>query len=296
MSTKVVEMFRPDMNAVVQLPKDFFKSDPKRSKSEYPAWTGYSLLHITALSQDATLLQFFLLQGCDPNQRVIIDGVPTGDPPMLTGYFKKKLLTSEYLDNDDLQTVEHINKIYNIIKPDFSQLLPNAVKQYLSFGANPCIANKAGLSTLMVAAKSLDHMIMGDLCTAYSSSSHRGIDNRDKGKMYTALMYAVDAVQDALKTNKDKENVDVLTVKHLLSAGANPNKIYKNGNNGDTVMMKVIRLQYPALMDTVIQNTQYPIDHSIVNNGKRFYYYFSLNRLIYYFYYMHLLKKHINLY
>ena len=270
MSTKVIEMFRPDMNAVVQLPKDFFKNNPKRSKSEYPAWTGYSLLHIAALSQDAALLQFFLLQGCDPNQRVIIDGVATGNPPMLTGYFRKQFLTSEYLDNNDLQIVEHINKIYNIIKPDFNQLLPNAVKQYLSFGANPCIANKDGFSTLMIAAKSLDHMIMEDLCTAYTNSSHQGIDNRDKCKMYTALMYAVDAVQDALKSEKDKKDVDVLTVKHLLNAGANPNNFYKNSNNSDTVMMKIVRLQYPALMDIVIQNTQYPIDHSIMNSSKSF--------------------------
>ena len=273
MSTKVIEMFRPDMNAVVQLPKDFFKTNRKRSKSEYPPWTGYSVLHIAALSQDESLLNFLLLQGCDPNQRVIIDGVPTGNPPMLTGYVKKKFLTSEYLHNDDLQTVEHINKIYNIIKPDFDQLLPNAVKQYLSFGANPCVANNDGFSTLMMAAKSLDYSIMEDLCTAYTRSSHQGIDNRDKSKRYTALMYAVDAVQDILKNNKE---VDVLTIKHLLNAGANPNKVYKNGNNGDTVMMKIIRLQYPALVDIVIQNTQYPIDHSIVNNSKLFFVSFCL--------------------
>ncbi|KAI9264234.1 hypothetical protein BDA99DRAFT_51448 [Phascolomyces articulosus] len=265
MATRVIEKFHPDMNTVIQLPKDFFKNNPKRSKSEYPPHTGFSALHMAASTQDATLLRFLMSQGCDPNQRMIIDGVPSNAPPMLSGYFKKTFQKSDYLDNTDLQTVEYTNKIYNIIKPDFNQLLPNAVKEYLSFGANPCIANDHGLSTMMAAAKSLDDAIIEDLCAAYTKSSFEGIDNRDT-KKYTALMYAVDAIQQSLKNNKDKV-ISVLTVQHLLSAGANPNTCYKHSNNGDTVMMKVIRLQYPALIDTVIQHTQCPIDHSIVNNS-----------------------------
>ncbi|KAI9498385.1 ankyrin repeat-containing domain protein [Zychaea mexicana] len=263
MATKIVENYHPDMNSVVQLPKDFYKGNPKRSKSEYPRETGWSVLHFATATQDVKLLHFLLSHGSDPNQRIIVAGVPTGAPPMLSGYIKKKLLHQEYLPTTDLQTIEHANKLFNIIKPDFELLLPNAIKKYIAFGANPCVADKEGYSTLMKAAESLDHEIMEDLCTAYTEShSFEGIDNRDQ-KHHTALMYAVNAVQEAL--SRSDQSINVLTVKHLLVAGANPNLHYENAC-GDTVIMKIIRSQYLPLLNTVIEHTHYPIDHSAVNN------------------------------
>ncbi|KAI8149897.1 ankyrin repeat-containing domain protein [Fennellomyces sp. T-0311] len=263
MATKIIEVFHPDMNAVVQLPKDFYANNPKRPKSEYPAETGYSALHFAATLQDESLLQFLLSHGCDPNQRVIIDGEQTGDPPMLTGYFKKTFSVGDYLPETDVQTIEHANKLFNIVKPDFEQLLPNAVKQYLSAGANPCIANKGGFSALMKAAKSLDSSIVEDMCATYIQRSFDGIDNLDNTKR-NALMYAVDAIQAALPASPSKP-VDVSVIKHLLNAGANPNSRYDG--SWDTVMAKVIRLQYAPLINTVIEYTKYPIDHTAVNKS-----------------------------
>lgn len=47
----IIELFQPDMNATVQLPRDFFKENPKRKKSEYPAETGYTALHLGRMSK-----------------------------------------------------------------------------------------------------------------------------------------------------------------------------------------------------------------------------------------------------
>lgn len=42
----MVTKFKPDMNKAVDLPKDFKKSNPKATKSEYPTSTGYTALHL----------------------------------------------------------------------------------------------------------------------------------------------------------------------------------------------------------------------------------------------------------
>lgn len=42
----MVTKFRPRMNEVVGLPKDFKKNNPKSTKKDYPLLTGYTALHI----------------------------------------------------------------------------------------------------------------------------------------------------------------------------------------------------------------------------------------------------------
>jgi len=44
--SKIVSLFKPDMNSYVQLPKDYKKKNPKVKKSSYPTHTGFTALHI----------------------------------------------------------------------------------------------------------------------------------------------------------------------------------------------------------------------------------------------------------
>lgn len=204
--------------------------------------------------------------GCDPNQCVKDGGVfqnASGDPPMLLGFFRKRFSVQEYLPDDSLQTIEHSEKLFNVIKPDFEQLLPDAIRAYLDHGANPCILNKSGLSALIKAASELDGVLLGDMSAACVKYHLEGVDSRDK-KDLTALMHAVDATQSILKTKN--EGIDLSPIQHLLSAGANPNRIYRT--YGDSVFMKTLRLGYPPLVDIMIKYTKHVIDHTIVNKGE----------------------------
>lgn len=42
----MIAKFQPDMNSHIALPKDFKDSTPKAKKSDYPALTGYTALHL----------------------------------------------------------------------------------------------------------------------------------------------------------------------------------------------------------------------------------------------------------
>lgn len=204
------------------------------------------------------MLEFLLSAGCDPNLRVKIDDT-LGNTPMLLGLYLKSFSVTEYLPQDTLQYQEHSNKAFNIQKPDFHAILCKAIEKYLAYGANPCLPNKDGYTGLMEAAKMLDTAVLKSMKEL--SQSLDGINERDKsGK--SAIMYAMDAL-----SNKAVRDIDPSVMQYLLEMGANPNAVYDK-TGGDTVFMKAVRLKAPALLDTMIASSQYPLDHEIVNDSE----------------------------
>jgi ankyrin repeat protein len=204
------------------------------------------------------LVKFLLKNGANPNARVNIDGW-LGSTAFLTVYHEKKDGKQE-LPDENLETLEFIKKNFRITKPDFKEMLNQSVQVLLEYGACPFITNASGDSPLFRASANMDVTNLQLMCNAKPSKDTNVNAQNVNGQ--TALMTAIDSIEAFIKTNK--EQVEVSVVKSLLQANANPNVKY---DNGDTVLIKAIKISHLPLVQSLLENTIVPIDHSHQNNS-----------------------------
>ncbi|KAG0181661.1 hypothetical protein DFQ29_007537 [Apophysomyces sp. BC1021] len=251
---RMVELCKPDVNAINHLPKDFSKNNPKAKPSDYPPETGYNILHIAAPLQRPKLVEFLLDIGCDPNRCVGLGAAENMDnTPLLMTLSSKTETREEYLPDKSQQTKEYCDKIYHVIEPDYKALFLETVRKYIAYGASACSPGKDGLTPLMKAAKILDGDMASILCQDKNITANT-LDNSPR----TALMYAVEAVENRLSEGKC-EHIDLSTIVHLLSVGESANVQYKDGN---TVFMRAIKLGYFPLFRELLSSS---IDHLVRN-------------------------------
>ncbi|KAI7872163.1 ankyrin repeat-containing domain protein [Spinellus fusiger] len=257
---RFIGLCKSDFNATVQLPKSFMEENPKAKISDYPENVGYGALQLAAVGQDEELLEFLLLQGCDPNQVITTKKYPRATA-LSIGYAKKRENLLEYLPDKSLQTIEYAKKLFNIRKPDFGELQSDFVKLFAKYGVNPCIPEKEGVTALMNSARSLDSTLLSYLCESATNLS-ADIDTKDDNER-TALMYALDAFNVAFKSNERLN--DITPFLHLLSSGANFNMLYQDEN---TVLMKAIRAGIPCIVNALLSHSKHPVDWDIENRDK----------------------------
>lgn len=173
---------------------------------------------------------------------------------MQLAYFIKHDSVLDHLPNSGLQTIEHSKKMFNIIKPDFSRLLPDTLRVFMQYGANPCIRNDTSGDTVLIQAAKAGHTEnLEILCRGVLE----GIDTRDKDG-FTALMHAI----QYLKLNKDERDLKALEV--LLMAGADINLLDKNNESS---FVKALALNSADIMQVILDKSQHVIDYSQKHQG-----------------------------
>ncbi|CAO3595612.1 unnamed protein product [Absidia cylindrospora] len=266
---KILEQFSPDMNAVVKLPKDYLKKNPKAKPENYPQETGCGALQLAAHTQHASLLNLLLTHGTNPNQQSKNIKHMCGATALASVYFTRHDNDSLYLSGDTTIAKERINKMFAIVMPDFETDLYDSLKVLLQYGANPCLVDGKGESALMKVAKALDAKAAKMMCDSSSIISPIGgvdsqgvLEQRD-GSGSTALMIALSSYIFKYKnSDDDKDKIDMKAITHIVSAGADPNATYENG---DTVFMKAFRLGYYPLVKTIMRLAQTPLNHMAQN-------------------------------
>ncbi|KAI8333682.1 ankyrin repeat-containing domain protein [Chlamydoabsidia padenii] len=260
---KLLDHFKPDINVVVKLPKGYLKKNPKAKPDDYPRETGCSVLQLVAYTQHVPLLDFLLSHGADPNQQAQKTIHGSGMPPLVYCYFTRWNDSSLYLSGNTTIAQERIHKLFDIVMPSFENDRYDSLDIFIKYGANPCLPDGKGTSALMKAAMALDGKAVQIMCNSLIQSygDFGGINNCDASNA-TALMIAFSAYETEYKAANDKEKVDTTAVTHLLSAGANVNATFENG---DTVLMKILRLGYYPLVESLLQLSQTPLNHMATN-------------------------------
>lgn len=173
---------------------------------------------------------------------------------MQLAYFIKRDNVLDYLPSRSLQIIEYSKKIYNIIKPDFSRLLPDTLRVFMQYGANPCLRDDTSGDTVLIqAAKSGHTENLAILC----SGSLTSVDTRDKDGS-TALMHVI----HHLHSNKDTRDLKGLEV--LLKAGANINLLDKRKQSP---FIKALELCSADIMQLLLEKSQHVIDYSVKHQG-----------------------------
>ncbi|KAI9309588.1 ankyrin repeat-containing domain protein [Cunninghamella echinulata] len=259
---KLINIFKADMSAVIKLPKDFLKNNPKAKRENYPPQTGYSVLHMAALSQHPPLLEFLLANGANVNQQVRLKNY-IGKAAIEIGYFLRKDNPSLYLQGDQAIALERVNKLFDITMPSFDKDLYKSIGIYMKYGANPCLTENNGNSALMKASRQLDKKIVTLMCCNMIKENGigQGLENRNGSDM-TALLLAVNTYELKYKQEEKKEKIDMVTIEKLLSAGADMNAYCEKR---DSAIMKILRLGYAPLVKILTQKSRYPIDHMARN-------------------------------
>lgn len=181
---------------------------------------------------------------------------------MTIAYHHKKDLYQE-VPNKSLECTEVVKKKFVLTKPDFKDILYETVKSFIRFKACPYITNSSGTSVLLKASASMDSRNLAQICNVKPSKD--GDVNTKNDKEETSLMMAVNSLEAVIKLKEKKPNVEI--IKHLLKANADPNICCENG---DTILMKIIRIMDITLLETLLENTVISIDHNIKNKSKFF--------------------------
>ncbi|KAG0800420.1 hypothetical protein G6F22_002250 [Rhizopus arrhizus] len=251
----VLSKFSCNMDAVVALPKDYKKNNPKAKIYEYPEQTGYGAIHLAAHTQCFDLIQFLLQHGCDANLRVNIEG-KLGNTPMTIAYHKKRD-KSEELPNQRLETIEALKKKFTVTKPDFPAMLCKTIETLIQYHSCPYTAKTDHDSPIMKATFNMDIEILKSMCKA--TQSENAHINALNGLGQTPLLVAIDNISNHIKK---KEAFDIEIVKLLLDTGADPNIQYGDGN---TLFMKAISTSNALLAQTILEYSKVELQHHLKN-------------------------------
>lgn len=191
----------------------------------------------------------------------------------LMGAYHQKQDKFQEAPNQRLHELEKLKKLFTLDKPDFSVMLKETVKALICYGACPYITNSTGHSTIMKAVENMDVDNLTEMLKV-APSNDADINVCDEYGS-SALMTAVDIVS---KDIGKKEEPCIAIIKLLLLAKADPNAQY---GNGDTVLMRVIKIGHVGLLKTLLQYTQVDIRHQIKNIRKTFnnIFYFNVIKL-----------------
>ncbi|KAF7723583.1 hypothetical protein EC973_001824 [Apophysomyces ossiformis] len=247
-----VDLCHADVNAVVQLPKDFKKKNPKAKPSDYPSGTGYTLLHISAELQHPELAEFLLSIGCDPNKPVGLGAAcKKNTMPLSMTLSSQTKRPGQHLPDDSIQSKEYCNQIYDVIEPDYEALLRETVRTYIKYGASSCSPGEDGITPLMKASQMYNKDVVEILCQDKNVTPNV-VDNSN----HTALLYAAESVQRIYFQNKE-DAIDLSVIEALLGIGETPNFKCKDG---DSIFMQVIKFGYAPLFRLLLSNS---VDHSL---------------------------------
>lgn len=194
-------------------------------------------------------------QGCNPNVKVQLDEeILSGDTPFIIAYHLKKDCHQE-LPDQSLESAEKLKIGFNISKPDFKNMLHQTVKTLIQFNACPFIINTSKISPVMNASAILDNINIAEMCKIRCSSD-ADIDQLNEEDK-TALMIAVESISNNISQEKC---YTFSIIENLLKAGSNPNMYYENG---DSILVKIIRTASLPLLQTFLQSSIVVIDHDL---------------------------------
>ncbi|CAO3624898.1 unnamed protein product [Mucor fragilis] len=199
------------------------------------------------------------MNGADPNTRVRMDDW-LGDTPMMMACHVKKDKKQE-MPNENLDTVELLNKRFTLTKPNFKDMLQQSMELLIKYKACPFIANAHGITPLYKAASKLNQSLVQLMCA--DAIPYRGTDiNVQDERNQTALTVALDAVVGLIDSKKE---VDTSVIKALLLNKANPNIVYENK---DTVFIKAIKTSHAPLVKVFLDHSAFALDHNRQNKSK----------------------------
>lgn len=204
-------------------------------------------------------MDFVLRSGADPNARVKMDDW-LGDTPMLMTCHLKKDKKQE-MPNENLDTVELLNKKFTLIKPDFKEMLQQSMELLVKYKACPFIANAHGMTPIFKAASKLNQSLVQLMCTEATPSPGADINIQDENEQ-TALTVALDAVIGLINS---KKAVDTSVIKALLLNKANPNIVCEDK---DTVFIKAIKTSHVPLVKVFLDHAAFALDHNCQNKSK----------------------------
>lgn len=227
----------------------------------------FLLFFIAAHTQHVPLLDFLLSYGANPDQQAQNSKTMCGVPPTVLCYFQRHDNDSLYLPGNTTLDQERIHKLYDIAMPSFETDRYDSLDTFIKYGGNPCLPDGNGTSALMKAAMALDGKAVQIMCRSLTAHQTGGIDYCDESNS-TALMIAFSAYTTKYNTANDSDRADITAITHLISMGANVNATYKNG---DTVLMKILRLGFFELVEALLQLTPTPLDHMAKNTSKSFF-------------------------
>ncbi|KAI7902907.1 ankyrin repeat-containing domain protein [Cokeromyces recurvatus] len=256
----IIIVAKPNLNATIKLPKDYKNNISTTKKKDYPRFTGFSALHLACKTQNVDLIRFLLQYGANANSRIDIEGW-LDDTPIMVAYHRKEDLLQEQ-PNNKTETIELIKKTFTIIKPDFKLSLYQTIQTLIEFNAYPYITNASGDSALFRASVNMDVENLQLMCSRMRNTMNGNeYDNTNtKNKMnQTVLMTAINSIQSF---DKAKEHIYISIINCLLQIKADPNFKYKDS---DTILMKAIKIPYPSLVRTLLENSRIHIDHNYQN-------------------------------
>ena len=199
--------------------------------------------------------------GSEPNAIVRLDReVLSGDTPLITTYHNENLYKE--LASIKLQSNEKVTKNFVLSMYGVKEQLNDSIEALVRFGASPFIQNVRGQSALLKAASNSDATNTIMMCGATSTLKFDINTENEQGE--TALKTAFKSLKTEIETRK-KDDIYVDAFGAFLSAGANPNARYEDG---DTVFMKVIRTLYAPLINLFFEKCVMQIDHTIQNKSK----------------------------
>jgi ankyrin repeat protein len=228
----------------------------------YLEYTDIINLFLAASIQNTEMINFLIQHGSDPNLHIEIEGQEF-DTPLIIAYHVKQDKNQE-MENNNLATTNEIKKKYDLTKPDFGKMMEDSISALLYHNADPFEINNVGVSSIMKAAKNLDLKMIRNMCQVQQLGKHDINTPNETNK--TTLMMVVDAIVGRKELNLPTDS-EILSL--LLKAGADINKQFANG---DTVLLKVIRMCNADVLNVVLNSVAVPIKHEVQNKRKYFFF------------------------
>lgn len=184
----------------------------------------------------------------------------SGDTSFIIAYHHKKDLYQEMPENS-AEYHEVVKKFFALTKPDFKDMLYQTIEAFIRFKGCPFITNITGYSVLSKASANMDSYNLSQICNAVSSKNIYA--NRKNEMQETPLMIAINSLETTINAKEEKPKIEI--VKYLLKINADPNIQYENG---DTVLMKIIKMANIPLLEILMENSLIPIDNNLKNKSK----------------------------
>ncbi|KAG2186273.1 hypothetical protein INT43_002711 [Umbelopsis isabellina] len=259
-AAQFIQRFKPNMNTVRELEKDFLVKNPKAKVSDYPKGTGMGLLHLAAGVNKPILIELFLKHGCDANHKAgALDDYKT--PIMISAVLKSSNFF--VITNKTTEELEKLKSSYNIVYPELQKDWLLSCKLLLEYGAQPFEFQAESKSAAMIASRQRSQdVLLQMIAQAYNKKMQHGINNANK-ENESILTVALDAFGKELKTKHENSENYNKALSSLLQLGANVNQVDKKSSS---VLMRAVHYGIKSVVETLLLCAIQSVDFSICND------------------------------